>query len=152
MGRLGVLTLVVMLPGGLALGQSQPSSPVAPVREAPSTRPNAPAAMPPQVEPHEAVRDAIDKAVKYLSSKQAPDGNWEDPPILLITGSADPSFTPEELDRLRLFVQRGGVIFSCTEGSSQKLVRAIPDVYARLFPAYKRVPCGPKHGLNIHQA
>lgn len=44
--------------------------------------------------------------------------DWLDAPVLLITGSADPKFTDEDLKKLRAFVDAGGVIFSTADGNT----------------------------------
>ncbi|MCL2640906.1 MAG: DUF4159 domain-containing protein, partial [Phycisphaerales bacterium] len=50
---------------------------------------------------------------------------WMDAPILLITGSADPKFTPADLAKLRTFIQAGGMIFSTADGNSPTFSTAI---------------------------
>ena len=40
---------------------------------------------------------------------------WLDAPVLLITGSKDPKFTNDDVEKLRQFVRMGGLIFSCAD-------------------------------------
>ncbi|MCL2639769.1 MAG: DUF4159 domain-containing protein, partial [Phycisphaerales bacterium] len=44
---------------------------------------------------------------------------WLDAPILLITGSTDPKFTKEDINKLRWFVNSGGMIFSTADGGTK---------------------------------
>ncbi|MCL2646397.1 MAG: DUF4159 domain-containing protein [Phycisphaerales bacterium] len=44
---------------------------------------------------------------------------WLDAPILLITGSTDPKFTKEDIEKLRWFVNNGGMIFSTADGGTK---------------------------------
>lgn len=75
----------------------------------------------------------------------SPVGLWSDARILLITGSTAPRFTEEQLRKLRLYVLRGGAIFSCTEGNGKAFREGIRAVYRRLFPQHKLTEAGPKH-------
>ncbi len=55
----------------------------------------------------------------------APYEEWLDAPLLLITGSKDPHFTPDDVDKFRKFVQAGGIIFSTADGGSQEFTDAM---------------------------
>jgi hypothetical protein len=50
---------------------------------------------------------------------------WADAPILMITGSRDPKFTPEDVDKLRTFVESGGMILSNSDESSKEFTEAM---------------------------
>jgi hypothetical protein len=50
---------------------------------------------------------------------------WLDAPILIITGSVDPVFTPTDIARLREYVEGGGMIFSLSNGSSGDFTNAM---------------------------
>lgn len=50
---------------------------------------------------------------------------WLDAPILLITGSGDPRFTPEQIARLRTFIEAGGMIFSSADETNLEFTNAI---------------------------
>jgi len=70
---------------------------------------------------------------------------WSDARILLITGSTAPKLTPRDVASLRLFVLRGGAIFSCTEGDGAGFRDGIRQLYKRMFPRYRLAEAGPKH-------
>src|SRR5262249_42116714 len=44
--------------------------------------------------------------------------DWMDAPILLITGSKDPKFTPDDIGKFREFIETGGMIFSTADDGS----------------------------------
>lgn len=50
---------------------------------------------------------------------------WQDAPVLLITGSQDPKFTPDQIDKLRKFITAGGLVFSTADDGSAAFTRAI---------------------------
>jgi hypothetical protein len=50
---------------------------------------------------------------------------WLDAPVLLITGSKDPKFTPADMDKLRAYVHAGGIIFSTADGQSIEFTKAM---------------------------
>jgi hypothetical protein len=47
---------------------------------------------------------------------QVDPSEWMDAPVLMITGSQDPKFKPEEIEKLRQYVNAGGMIFSTADG------------------------------------
>jgi len=51
--------------------------------------------------------------------------DWLEAPVLLITGSKDPGFTPDDVDKLRQFINYGGVIFSVADGDSKDFTAAM---------------------------
>jgi hypothetical protein len=63
-----------------------------------------------------------------------PASEWMDAPVLYIAGSTDPSFTDEQVDKLREFVQRGGVIFSVADGGKQEFTDAMARYALRVLP------------------
>jgi len=50
---------------------------------------------------------------------------WTDAPVLLITGSEDPQFLPADIDKLRAYVEAGGMIFSTADGGSPRFSNAM---------------------------
>lgn len=50
---------------------------------------------------------------------QSPVRRWLGSPILLISGSHDPHFTPQDLLKFRAFTQAGGLIFVSSDGNSR---------------------------------
>ncbi len=67
------------------------------------------------------------------------------PTVLVITGSTAPKFTSEDLAALRVHVQRGGMIFSCTEGRGGGFAMGIRQAYRQIFPEYEPAPCPEDH-------
>jgi len=63
--------------------------------------------------------------------------DWQDTPILLITGSKTPVFKTADVDKLRKFVLQGGAILSTTEFSRKEFSEEIRKVYEQMFPDYK---------------
>jgi hypothetical protein len=61
---------------------------------------------------------------QVVNLQVSPD-EWLDAPIVLITGSQDPKFTKEDVDKLRAFVQAGGMIFSTSDGASASFTTAM---------------------------
>jgi hypothetical protein len=50
---------------------------------------------------------------------------WLDAPVLLITGSRDPKFKPEDLAKIKQFVHAGGIVFSTADGGSSQFTEAM---------------------------
>jgi len=78
---------------------------------------------------------------------QVPPEEWHDAPILYLSGSKAPKFTPEQLNALRTYVNQGGTILSCTECEGEGFRKGIRAVYAKLFPDYELTPCPKSHLL-----
>lgn len=57
---------------------------------------------------------------------------WLDAPILLITGSKDPGFGPDEIIKLRQFVQAGGILFSVSDGEREAFTEAVKKAAAKV--------------------
>ena len=82
---------------------------------------------------------------------KAPAVEWHDAPILFISGAKAPTFSKEELQKLRDFVWQGGTIFSCTECHGRGFKDGIRKVYAELFPQYEMVQLAKGHEIySIH--
>ncbi len=58
-----------------------------------------------------------------VNLKVDPD-QWNDAPVLLITGSQDPKFTPADIAKLRAFVNAGGMIFSSADAGALAFTQA----------------------------
>jgi hypothetical protein len=71
-----------------------------------------------------------------IINTKAPVEEWHDAPILVLTGSRRPQFSPEELAKLRTYVQQGGMLLSMAEGGSAgaPFDRGMRQVYSQLFP------------------
>jgi len=61
---------------------------------------------------------------QVVNLQVSPD-QWMDAPILLITGSRDPKFTKEDVDKLRTFINAGGMIYSTADGNSAAFTNAM---------------------------
>lgn len=78
---------------------------------------------------------------------RVPESELHDAPFMYISGSIRPTFTDEEIDKLRNFVHQGGTIFSVTECNGAGFISGIRDVYKKLFPKYEMEPLKPSHPL-----
>ena len=76
-----------------------------------------------------------------------PVSEWHDAPILYLGGCKAPSFTDEEIDKLRQFVFQGGVIFSCTEGAGAGFRDGIRKVYQKMLPKLELTPLPADHPI-----
>ena len=78
----------------------------------------------------------------------APVREWDDAPIVYISGSRLPKFTDEQVAKLRTYVLQGGSIVSVTEcGGVAGFKKGIRDLYTRMFPKYQLTPCPPTHEI-----
>jgi hypothetical protein len=78
---------------------------------------------------------------------KTPVSDWHDAPILFITGSRAPTFSDEDLGKLRAYVQQGGTIFSAAECGGANFGKAMRATYAKLFPDYELKPADKDHEL-----
>lgn len=78
---------------------------------------------------------------------KVPTSEWHDAPVLYIAGSKKPNFTPEDIDKLREYVQQGGMIFTVTECGGNGFKAGIREIYRQLFPQYELTAMGPDHPL-----
>ncbi|MBI5723261.1 MAG: DUF4159 domain-containing protein [Planctomycetes bacterium] len=78
---------------------------------------------------------------------------WHDAPIVVITGSKAPKFSDQDIDKLRTYVNQGGMIFGITECGSgaSEFGKGIRELYRKLFPKYELSACGKDHVLNTIQ-
>jgi hypothetical protein len=74
-------------------------------------------------------------------------GEWNDAPILYLSGAKAPEFSDAHLAKLRDYVQQGGTIFSATECDGKAFSDGIREVYRKLFPTYELTLVGPDHDL-----
>ncbi len=63
---------------------------------------------------------------------KVPVKEWHDAPILYISGSLEPTITPQDIAKLRQYVLQGGMIFSCTECGGAPFSQGIRNVYKQL--------------------
>jgi len=88
-----------------------------------------------------------DRVHWQIVSFRTPPGQWQDAPILYISGAKAPTFTDAEITRLRTYVYEGGTILSVTECRGSAFTRGMVSAYERMFPGRKLTPCPSGHGL-----
>ncbi|NBB95205.1 MAG: DUF4159 domain-containing protein [Planctomycetes bacterium] len=59
---------------------------------------------------------------------------WHDAPVLVVTGSRDPRFTPEQIDKLRAYIQQGGTVLTIAEGGGRPFTEAVEAVCEEIIP------------------
>jgi hypothetical protein len=82
---------------------------------------------------------------------KVPVSEWHDAPILYLSGSKAPTFTDEELDKLRTYVQQGGTIFSVAECGGEAFTKGMRKAYIKMFPDYEMKPADKEHDLYTLQ-
>lgn len=82
-----------------------------------------------------------------IIQSDSPVNQWHDAPILYISGATAPKFSDEDLDKLRRFVEEGGVIVSEAAGNRAAFTLAMRQYYARLFPQYEMSELSPTHPI-----
>ncbi len=86
--------------------------------------------------------------LKWQIVKMAVDpAEWHDAPILYLSGSRKPSFSEEDIRKLRTFAYQGGTIFSLTECGGERFDDGIRDVYRKAFPRYALRKAPSSHAL-----
>lgn len=76
-----------------------------------------------------------------------PVSEWQDAPILYLSGAKKMKFTDEEVEKLRRYVWQGGTIFSATECAGEGFAKDIRQLYQRLFPGCDLVRIKSDHPL-----
>jgi len=82
-----------------------------------------------------------------IVSIKSPVAEWHDAPVLCISGAKAPTFSDDEMDKLRRFVHQGGTILSTAECSGKAFKDGIREVYKKLFPDYKLVTLPKDHSI-----
>src|SRR5207248_6088951 len=62
---------------------------------------------------------------------------WMEAPILYIAGDVPPNFGPADYERLRSYVDNGGLIFTHADFGSESFNAFAHDLAAKLFPKYE---------------
>lgn len=98
------------------------------------------------------ITGSFEKRVNWqIIDMQADVEDWHDAPILYISGKTPPQFSPADLDKLRLFVQQGGVIFSEAVLNNEAFTADMKEVYAKLFPSFPLTALPEDHPVyNLH--
>lgn len=63
--------------------------------------------------------------------------DWLDAPILYLSGAGPAEFAPDEVDKLRNFVYKGGLILSEAAGNNGDFTLDMEKLYRRMFPRYR---------------
>lgn len=87
---------------------------------------------------------------------------WRDAHIMVLTGQAslpmadsassvDPhtpqALTKANIDKLRSYVQQGGVLFSVTQTGGEAFGKSVRGLYKKLFPGRELTQCSPDHPI-----
>jgi hypothetical protein len=72
---------------------------------------------------------------------------WLDSPILEIASQKEVKFTTEQLDKLRSYVESGGMLYLQADGDSPEFNRMVPKLAHDLFPKYELSPVPPDHPM-----
>lgn len=76
---------------------------------------------------------------------------FHDAPILYISGSEAISLAPADVDKLRLFVQQGGMILGNADCGRKTFVTGFKALGSKLFPAYEFRPLPLNHPIFTEQ-
>src|SRR5258706_6831947 len=72
---------------------------------------------------------------------------WLDSPVLYIASTVPPKWTDAEYDKLRKFVQAGGLIFTHADLASETFNKWVPDLAKTLWPDYELQPLADDHEI-----
>jgi hypothetical protein len=72
---------------------------------------------------------------------------WLDSPILEIASHKEVKFNTDQVDKIRNFVEAGGMLFVQADGDSPEFNRAVPRLARELFPKYEFVPVPADHPM-----
>jgi len=81
--------------------------------------------------------------VTHLSKPE----DWMDAPLLFIAGSEDPRFSLEDIEKLRAYVEMGGIIFSSADGESAAFTEAVRKYASQIVPGREMRELPPTHPL-----
>lgn len=73
--------------------------------------------------------------------------DWMDSPILYISSHAPPQMGEADYEKLRMFAENGGLIFTEADGSGEDFNRWVDGLAARLFPQYQLKDLPTDHDL-----
>ncbi len=75
---------------------------------------------------------------------------WNDGPVLELASHAAPHFTEQDLDKLRGFIEAGGLLFTQADGGSEAFNHYAVQLAHDLFPQYKMVDVPATHPIYTH--
>jgi hypothetical protein len=78
-----------------------------------------------------------------VSTIKSPVKDWHDAPILFISGNQALSFTPEEQEKLKTFVEEGGLILGSADCGQKTFADSFRKLGTSLFETYEFSPVGP---------
>lgn len=73
--------------------------------------------------------------------------DWADSPILYIAGHQAPKLTPDDLIKLKLFVEAGGLLFTHADQNSDAFNTWAAKLASELFPGQQLENLSPQHAL-----
>jgi hypothetical protein len=73
--------------------------------------------------------------------------DWLDSPVLYIASHAPPKFTDAEYDKLRQFVDAGGLIFTHADGGGATFNNWVPQLVRKICPRYELAPLPEQHEI-----
>lgn len=78
---------------------------------------------------------AIERELNWhIVTLEAPIEDWQEAPILYIAGSKTPQFSAAEKDKLRRYVEEGGLIVAAADASSKAFGDGMKKLGGELFP------------------
>ncbi len=82
---------------------------------------------------------------------KVPPDEWHDAPILYIAGSQNIEFSQEHADKLRTFVEQGGMILANADCAQQPFNESMKRLARKLFPKYEARPLPANHVIFTRQ-
>jgi hypothetical protein len=79
-----------------------------------------------------------------VSTIKSPVKDWHDSPILYIAGDQALNFTPDEQEKLKAFVEEGGLIVGSADCGKRAFAESFRKLGTALFKIYEFAPIGPR--------
>ena len=76
---------------------------------------------------------------------------WNDGPLLELSSHVAPRFTDAEIDKLRQFIEAGGMLFTQADGGSEEFNAYASELARQLFPQYPLVDVPPTNPIYTHE-
>ena len=74
--------------------------------------------------------------------------DWTDSPILYLASDRPPPWAPEDDQKLRKYIENGGMLLTQADGESAAFSQFVTDLGQRLFPQYPWTDLPPDHPLR----